>query len=150
MLERHLGEGEDVPFKGSMIVYTGKSAEDIREAINGDIYAKSGVWDLEKAQIIPVSAVPSSMNMLRCVYLQIFSQVCFGNSQTYDLRDLCLALLVSSLKLDNSNKINLDIYPSRKLRDLRHRPSRLMRKGRVIHLGEFRHDVRVVDIHLSK
>lgn len=116
MLEKHPSEGEDMPFKGSMVLYTGKSAEDIREAINGDIYAKSGVWDLEKAQIIPVGAIPSSINMWRCVYLRIFSQVCFGSSQTYDLRDVCLALLVSSLRLDNSNKMNLDIYPTRKLK----------------------------------
>ena len=116
MLEKHPSEGEDMPFKGSMVLYTGKSAEDIREAINGDIYAKSGVWDLEKAQIIPVRAIPSSINKWRSVYLQIFSQVCFGSSQTYDLRNVCLALLVSSLRLDNSNKINPDIYPTRKLK----------------------------------
>ncbi|BCR86520.1 YciI family protein [Aspergillus chevalieri] len=58
----HPAEGEDALFKGSMIVYTGESVEDVREAINGDIYAKSGVWDLEKVQIIPyVSAVRKPM-----------------------------------------------------------------------------------------
>ncbi|ODM18677.1 hypothetical protein SI65_05294 [Aspergillus cristatus] len=62
MLEKHPAEGEDALFKGSMIVYTGESVEDVREAINGDIYAKSGVWDLEKVQIIPyVSAVRKPM-----------------------------------------------------------------------------------------
>ena len=60
MLEKHPAEGEDALFKGSMIVYTGKSVEDIREAINGDIYARSGVWDLEKVQIIPVSVSPGA------------------------------------------------------------------------------------------
>lgn len=58
MLDKHLAEGEDPPFKGSMIVYTGESVEDAWEAINGDIYAKSGVWDLKRVQIIPVSASP--------------------------------------------------------------------------------------------
>lgn len=54
MLESHPVEGEQVLFKGSMIIYTGESTEEVKEIINKDIYAKSGVWDLEKAQIIPV------------------------------------------------------------------------------------------------
>lgn len=54
MVERHPEEGEGVPFKGSMMIYTGESIEDVRETLMKDIYAKSGVWDLEKAQIIPV------------------------------------------------------------------------------------------------
>ncbi|EYE99148.1 YciI family protein [Aspergillus ruber CBS 135680] len=62
MLDKHLAEGEDPPFKGSMIVYTGESVEDAWEAINGDIYAKSGVWDLKRVQIIPyVSAIRKPM-----------------------------------------------------------------------------------------
>lgn len=54
MVGRHPEEGEGVPFKGSMMIYTGESVEDVRENLMKDIYASSGVWDLEKAQIIPV------------------------------------------------------------------------------------------------
>ncbi|PLB53515.1 hypothetical protein P170DRAFT_435127 [Aspergillus steynii IBT 23096] len=58
MLESHAGEGETPAFKGSMIVYTAANAEEVKELIKSDIYARSGVWDVEKAQIIPyVSAV---------------------------------------------------------------------------------------------
>lgn len=37
------------------MVYTGESAEDVRQIIKNDIYATSGVWDIEKVQIYPVS-----------------------------------------------------------------------------------------------
>ncbi|KAL5356304.1 hypothetical protein BJX96DRAFT_142614 [Aspergillus floccosus] len=58
MVERHPEEGEGVSFKGSMMIYTGESIEDVRENLMKDIYASSGVWDLEKAQIIPfISAI---------------------------------------------------------------------------------------------
>lgn len=55
MLQSHPGDGEDIPFKGSMIIYTGESVEDVRSVLMNDVYAKKGVWDLEKVQIIPVS-----------------------------------------------------------------------------------------------
>lgn len=42
-----------------MVVYTGETAQDVLEIIKSDIYAESGVWDLEKAQIIPVSPLPA-------------------------------------------------------------------------------------------
>ncbi|KAG2417072.1 hypothetical protein HFD88_008290 [Aspergillus terreus] len=63
MVERHPEEGEGVPFKGSMMIYTGDSIEDVRETLMKDIYAKSGVWDLEKAQIIPfISAIREQLS----------------------------------------------------------------------------------------
>lgn len=37
------------------MVYTGETPEDVLSIIKSDIYAESGVWDLEKTQIIPVS-----------------------------------------------------------------------------------------------
>lgn len=40
---------------GSVVVYKAENVEEVREIINKDIYATSGVWDLEKVQIIPVS-----------------------------------------------------------------------------------------------
>jgi uncharacterized protein YciI len=54
MFEKHPEEGEPAPFKGSVVVYTGETAQDVRELIENDIYATSGVWDLDKVQIIPV------------------------------------------------------------------------------------------------
>lgn len=51
----HPQEGEKAQFLGSVVVYTGENAEEVREIISNDIYASSGVWDLEKVQIYPVS-----------------------------------------------------------------------------------------------
>ncbi|PWI69350.1 hypothetical protein PCL_00997 [Purpureocillium lilacinum] len=53
MVESHPAKDELPAFKGSAVVYTGESIEEVRAIIHSDIYAKSGVWDLEKAQIIP-------------------------------------------------------------------------------------------------
>ena len=58
MFDKHPAEGEPAQFRGSMIVYSAGSAEEVREIIDQDIYATSGVWDLEKVQIIPVSFYP--------------------------------------------------------------------------------------------
>ncbi len=58
MVESHPDKDELPAFKGSAVVYTGESIEEVRAIIHSDIYAKSGVWDLEKAQIIPVSMCP--------------------------------------------------------------------------------------------
>lgn len=55
MLESHPAEGEDPKFKGSMLVALAESAAEVRELLSRDIYATEGVWDLENAQIIPVS-----------------------------------------------------------------------------------------------
>lgn len=51
----HPSEGKPPAFKGSMIIYTVSSADAAWELIQNDVYAKNGVWDLEKAQVIPVS-----------------------------------------------------------------------------------------------
>ncbi|KAF7563412.1 hypothetical protein G7046_g723 [Stylonectria norvegica] len=62
MFHKHPVEGEPASFKGSMIVYAAKDAEEVREIISKDVYATSGVWDVEKAQIIPyVSAIREPM-----------------------------------------------------------------------------------------
>ncbi|KAF9893438.1 hypothetical protein FE257_010750 [Aspergillus nanangensis] len=53
MFDTHPGEGEDALFKGSMIVYTGENEEEVRVLIDNDIYARSGVWDLDRVQIVP-------------------------------------------------------------------------------------------------
>lgn len=55
MFENHPVEGQAAPFKGSVVVYTGETVQEVESIIKNDIYATSGVWDLEKTQIIPVS-----------------------------------------------------------------------------------------------
>ncbi|KAK2732036.1 hypothetical protein CKAH01_01982 [Colletotrichum kahawae] len=59
MLEKHPNDdATEASFRGSVVVYTGESPEEVKAILENDIYATSGVWDLEKAQIIPyVSAV---------------------------------------------------------------------------------------------
>ncbi|CAI7644340.1 unnamed protein product [Penicillium glandicola] len=53
IFEKHPEEGKDALFRGSVIVYSGDSAEEVRAILEEDIYATSGVWDLSKAQIFP-------------------------------------------------------------------------------------------------
>lgn len=55
IFEKHPEEGKDALFKGSVIVYSANDAEEIRTILEKDVYATSGVWDLSKAQILPVS-----------------------------------------------------------------------------------------------
>ncbi|CAG7972456.1 unnamed protein product [Penicillium salamii] len=55
IFEQHPQEGEDAKFLGSVVVYTGEDVDEVRRMINNDIYATSGVWDLEKIKIYPVS-----------------------------------------------------------------------------------------------
>jgi hypothetical protein len=54
MLNAHPSEGETPSFKGSMLIVLGEKEEDAWEVIRNDIYTKSGVWDLNAAQVIPV------------------------------------------------------------------------------------------------
>lgn len=55
-MENHpTAEGETPQFKGSMIIALAETAAEVREQLAKDVYAAEGVWDLEKAQIIPVS-----------------------------------------------------------------------------------------------
>ncbi len=55
ILKQHPEEGKDAQFVGSMVVYAAENIEEVRDIISKDIYATSGVWDLEKVQIFPVS-----------------------------------------------------------------------------------------------
>jgi len=57
MLNSHPAEGEAPSFKGSMILALAESAAEARAMLEKDAYASNGVWDMEKAQIIPVSFV---------------------------------------------------------------------------------------------
>lgn len=40
-------------FMGSTIVVVAESVEQVREQLSKDIYATSGVWDMEKVSIVP-------------------------------------------------------------------------------------------------
>lgn len=54
MLESHPAEGETPAFQGSMMLAVAENEAEVRAILENDIYAHSGVWDLAKAQIIPV------------------------------------------------------------------------------------------------
>ncbi|OAX80577.1 hypothetical protein ACJ72_05089 [Emergomyces africanus] len=47
MLESHPEEGETPQMKGSMLLVVSESPEAIREQLSKDIYATSGVWDID-------------------------------------------------------------------------------------------------------
>ncbi|RAL16476.1 uncharacterized protein BO97DRAFT_420777 [Aspergillus homomorphus CBS 101889] len=53
MLDQHPNPGDAVSFKGSVLMFVAESKEEVEELVKNDIYSKSDVWDLEKAQIIP-------------------------------------------------------------------------------------------------
>ena len=54
MLESHPAEGETPSFKGSVMLYIAENEAEVRKILEKDIYSRTGVWDLENAQIIPV------------------------------------------------------------------------------------------------
>lgn len=54
MLQAHPAEGETPSFKGSMILVVAENEAEVRALLEKDVYAAGGVWDMEKAQIIPV------------------------------------------------------------------------------------------------
>ena len=54
MLAAHPAEGEVPTFKGSSMLVLADNEAEVRAILENDIYSKSGVWDLENAQIIPV------------------------------------------------------------------------------------------------
>ncbi|OKP14989.1 hypothetical protein PENSUB_3384 [Penicillium subrubescens] len=55
IFEQHPEEGKDAQFLGSVVVYAAENAEEVRNIINKDIYATSGLWDLEKHLILDQS-----------------------------------------------------------------------------------------------
>ncbi|RKK79066.1 hypothetical protein BFJ71_g16328 [Fusarium oxysporum] len=64
IFEKHPVDGEPALFKGSVVVYAAESVDQVREIIHNDVYAKSGVWDLEKVQLFPVSICTISSRRL--------------------------------------------------------------------------------------
>lgn len=80
MLESHPAEGETPSFKGSMMLAVAENEAEVRKILENDIYHRTGVWDLENAQIIavcvavsPVSSIVSCVLLICCVYIV---QVC--------------------------------------------------------------------------
>ncbi|RDL37813.1 Uncharacterized protein BP5553_05246 [Venustampulla echinocandica] len=52
-LEEVPKEGEGMKMLGSCMIASASSKEEVMEALKKDIYAQSGVWDLNKIQIYP-------------------------------------------------------------------------------------------------
>ncbi|WEW55486.1 hypothetical protein PRK78_000917 [Emydomyces testavorans] len=53
VLSHHPKEGEAPPMKGSALIIQADSEEEIRETLAKDIYATSGVWDLDNMKFYP-------------------------------------------------------------------------------------------------
>lgn len=55
MLEEPIKEGDSGPpkMKGSAMLIGAKTREEVVERLKQDVYVAQGVWDVEKAQIIP-------------------------------------------------------------------------------------------------
>ncbi|KAK6499610.1 hypothetical protein TWF481_009975 [Arthrobotrys musiformis] len=53
MLDEHIKEGEVPKFKGSIMLISVETKEEVLEIIKGDKYVENDVWDLEKVEIIP-------------------------------------------------------------------------------------------------
>lgn len=54
MFNSHPQEGEVPSFKGSALMVVAENEQQARRLLEEDVYSKSGVWDLENTQIIPV------------------------------------------------------------------------------------------------
>lgn len=52
---------------GSVLLASAASETEVRKQLEEDIYAKEGVWDLEKVQIIPVSFIFQFLLFSTCV-----------------------------------------------------------------------------------
>ncbi|KAJ5665729.1 YCII-like protein [Penicillium maclennaniae] len=64
MLEAHPADGETPSFKGSMLLALAESEAEVRALLEKDVYVSNGVWDMEKAQIIPFkSAVREQLKL---------------------------------------------------------------------------------------
>lgn len=56
MFDAHPSEDSSEPpsFNGSAMIVLAESAEHVRRLMAADIYATAGVWDVERASVIPV------------------------------------------------------------------------------------------------
>ncbi|KAJ5286746.1 YCII-like protein [Penicillium angulare] len=53
IFREHPEQGKEEQFEGSVVVFAAENVEEVRGIISQDIYATSGVRDLEKVQIFP-------------------------------------------------------------------------------------------------
>lgn len=60
----HSDDPATFEFTGSTLVCTAESRDEIMRSLADDVYAKSGVWDLEKVQIWPVSLARAALPTL--------------------------------------------------------------------------------------
>lgn len=54
-LDTPLGPGEGPKANGSVLLFCADTEAEVMKAIREDIYTSSGVWDMTKVEIIPVS-----------------------------------------------------------------------------------------------
>ena len=54
-LDTPLEPGQGPSANGSVLIFCADTEEEVRKAIEGDVYTQNGVWDMSKMQIIPVS-----------------------------------------------------------------------------------------------
>jgi uncharacterized protein len=57
LFENHVENGRPRPFKGSAMVVNDQSKEAVLKTIGSDVYVREGVWDLEKALVLPVRTI---------------------------------------------------------------------------------------------
>lgn len=55
LLRKVANDEEQLDIEGSVMIAIAESREEVLEALRDDIYFRSGVWDLAKAQVVPVS-----------------------------------------------------------------------------------------------
>ncbi|KAE8373450.1 hypothetical protein BDV26DRAFT_272114 [Aspergillus bertholletiae] len=52
-LDSHPAAGETPSFNGSALIAVAETEAEVREMLSKDIYARSGVWDVDNVKIIP-------------------------------------------------------------------------------------------------
>lgn len=55
--DEHPADGEPFDFKGSIITFRLPTKADVQKLLDTDVYTETGVWDLPKAKIYPVSEI---------------------------------------------------------------------------------------------
>ena len=70
-MEEPVQEGKDLKFNGSYMIAKAASKDELLQVLKDDIYTRSGVWDLDKVQILPVSAIPSFLS----VYVSVLKKM---------------------------------------------------------------------------
>lgn len=55
MLDEPLGDDKGPKIKGSVMLATAESREEVLEELKRDVYFKEGVWDRDRVEIMPVS-----------------------------------------------------------------------------------------------